>query len=380
MLKRLRRWISNSNNGRIMIKVKLCFVIPSLQTGGMERVMSELAKYFCGFNNFEVHLIMYGKSPIVFYEVPDELIIHYPKIAFNKGLRALSTIKRIFYLRHEVDGIEPDKILSFGEYWNSFVLLALIGLNYPVYISDRCSPLKKYSTKHFLLRKLLYKRAKGIIVQTEKARQIYIKEFNKVDICVIGNPIRKISSNCNELHKDKIVLTIGRLINSKHHNRLVQLFAHIPFTDWKLIIVGDDALKQRNSGILVRLITELQLEDRVLLVGQQSDVDSYLLRSKIFVFTSSSEGFPNVIGEALTAGLPVVSYDCVAGPSEMINDGENGFLIPVFNDELFRNKLQILMENDTLRKDMSRNAIISMEKFSTEHIGQMYYSFIIGKE
>ncbi len=108
-----------------------------------------------------------------------------------------------------------------------------------------------------------------------------------------------------------------------------------------------------------------------------TDVDSQYLKSKIFAFTSNSEGFPNVIGEALSAGLPVVSYDCVAGPSEMIVDGENGFLVPVFDDDLFQKRLQQLIDDEELRQKMARKAPESVEKFSIEKIGQQYLDFIL---
>ena len=97
----------------------------------------------------------------------------------------------------------------------------------------------------------------------------------------------------------------------------------------------------------------------------------------IFAFTSSSEGFPNVIGEALSSGLPVISYDCAAGPAEMIKDGENGFLTPVFDDILFQKRLQSLIDNEGLRNRMSENARRKIREFSIDKIGAEYYSFIV---
>ncbi|MDZ7634136.1 MAG: glycosyltransferase [Bacteroidales bacterium] len=95
--------------------------------------------------------------------------------------------------------------------------------------------------------------------------------------------------------------------------------------------------------------------------GYQSDTDNYYRRSRIFAFMSSSEGFPNVLGEALSAGLPVVSYDCLAGPSDLISDGDNGFLIPLFDRELFKEKLTLLMANDELASTISQAAVLSVK-------------------
>ena len=161
-------------------------VIPSLQVGGMERVMTELAWYLCGKNDLNVTLLLYGKKPVVYYSIPHNLIIHKPKSRFNDIFRLFSTIGRLIYLRNTVRTINPDSILSFGEYWNSFVLLALYNLPNPVFISDRCSPGKKFSFFHSILRGWLYPKAHGIVAQTTVANKLYQQQFKNANIKVIG--------------------------------------------------------------------------------------------------------------------------------------------------------------------------------------------------
>jgi GalNAc-alpha-(1->4)-GalNAc-alpha-(1->3)-diNAcBac-PP-undecaprenol alpha-1,4-N-acetyl-D-galactosaminyltransferase len=356
---------------------RLCLVIHSLQVGGMERVMSELAGYFCQKKDLEVHLILCGRKPEIFYYVPDNLIIHRPNLEFNNRFRHISTLRRLLFLRRTVVSINPDSVLSFGEFWNSFVLLAVYGLPYPVFISDRCSPMRNFSTFHNLLRKFLYPKAKGVIAQTEKAKQLYVSQFKHNNVCVIGNPIRRINGNNLKIERENIVLSVGRLIESKHFDKLIELFADISNPDWKLVIVGDDALKQKTSVKLKELVHSLNAEENIILVGKQTHVDSYFLCSKIFVMTSSSEGFPNVIGEAMSAGLPVVAFDCIAGPSELIDDGENGFLIPLFDFVEMKRKIIMLMQNGDLRLKLGMNAQKSMRDFFPIEIGEKYYSFIM---
>ena len=357
-------------------KKKICLVIPSLQAGGMERVMSELARYFSNKPELEIHLVLYGISPVVFYQIPGIIIIHKPGFTFNNRYRLYYTLKTLFYLRKEIIRINPVAILSFGEYWNNFVLLSLLGLEFPVYVSDRCQPDKNLRGLHNILRKILYKKTKGIIVQTEKALEIYKNIFPGARIYLIGNPIRRVDTNDN-FNKDNIILSVGRLIKSKNYDELIKVFVKLNAPDWKLIIVGGDALKQQNLNSLKLLVKELNAESKVIFTGYQKNVDNYYRRSKIFAFMSSSEGFPNVIGEALSAGLPVVAYDCVAGPSEMINDGENGFLVPVFDNEMFKEKLQLLIDNEDIRKLMSKKAKESVNKFSIEVIGEKYLKLLL---
>ena len=122
------------------------------------------------------------------------------------------------------------------------------------------------------------------------------------------------------------------------------------------------------SAGLKELARELGVEDKVIFTGASKDVNSYLLKSKIFAFTSDHEGFPNSLGEAMAAGLPVVSYDCVAGPSDMIDDGVNGYLVPVFDDELFIKRLDYLMSHEDERQQIGKAAREKIKQFDAKSI------------
>lgn len=357
---------------------KVTFVIPALHSGGMERVMSELVNFFSEKKELEIHLILYGKTREIFYSLNSEIQIHKPNFQFNEKFRVFSTLCTLFSIRLIVKRIQPESILSFGEYWNNMVLLSLIGLRYPLYISDRCQPDKSFKFPHNILRKWLYPRASGIIAQTDFAKDAFLRLKLNNNIVTIGNPIREIKDHSGVL-KQKNILSIGRLIDSKHFDRLINIFHNIKHSDWMLIIVGGDALKQKNRALLQKQINNLCIEQKVFLEGNQREVDDYYLSSTIFAFTSSSEGFPNVIGEAMSAGLPVVAYDCVAGPSEMIEDGKNGFLIPLFDDVSFEAKLRFLMENEEERIRMGAYARESIKRFSVSNIGEEYYKILLGE-
>lgn len=355
----------------------ICLVVHSLQAGGMERVMAELAGYFSKKDAVKVHLILYGINRDIFYVLPDDVIIHKPSFTFNDTNRKISSLKTLRYLRKIIKEIKPDTVLSFGEYWNNFVLLATLGLHYPVFVSDRSQPDKSLGKLQDKLRSRLYPLAKGVIAQTEKAKQIYQLFYQHPNITVIGNPIREIKNGDEVIERENIVLMVGRLIEKKHQDKLIELFVKINNPVWKLVIVGYDHLKQKHFTRLQDLVKLLGAEDRVVLAGKQINVEQYYLQSKIFAFTSSSEGFPNVIGEAMSAGLPVVAFDCVAGPSEMITDNKNGFLIPLFDYEKFQQKLAMLMTDDLLREKMAANAKESIRKFNVESIGNQFYNFIL---
>ena len=94
---------------------RLCLVIPSLQAGGMERVMSELAWYFSEKEDVELHLVLYGINREIFHSLPEHIEVHKPEFLFSNRLRFFSTLRTILFLRKKIRRLAPDSILSFGE-------------------------------------------------------------------------------------------------------------------------------------------------------------------------------------------------------------------------------------------------------------------------
>lgn len=359
--------------------MKICCVIPSLQPGGMERVMSVLINGFVKYHNAEVHLVLYGSERTVFYEINNAVITHIPPFEFNKQRRTWSTMKTMLFLRKTIRAIRPDAVLSFGALWNSLVLLSCLGVRIPIYISDRGTPHNHSTGLHARLKRFLYPKAAGIIVQTKYAEEVGRKSYRQNNFCIIGNPIRDTIVSENN-HRDNVVVSVGRLIATKHFDRLINIFEQIGNNNWKLIIIGGDADGQHHLAELQQQCEKSPLKDNIILAGTQKNVDSYLLQAKIFAFTSSEEGFPNALGEAMSAGLPAVSYDCITGPSEMIVDGQNGYLTEVFDDETFQKRLKTLMNDEELRAEMGKQAKESIKRFSEESIVEKFYKFITKTE
>lgn len=356
---------------------RICILIPSLGPGGMEKVTSELLSYFQLNNELEIHLILYGRNRNIFFSIPDGIQVHKPKFEFNNTLRFLSTLKTLFFLRSTVKSIQPDSLLSFGENWNNLVLLSTFYLGYPVFVADRAEPGKRRVGFQEFFRNKLYPYAEGIIVQTDVANEIYQKKFPENRIETIPNPF-KLDYSTEKVQRENIILSVGRLIQTKHFDLLIKIFSKVKNQMWKLVIVGGNSSQYDGMSSLKNLIKEKNLDDKVFLTGTVTDVQSWYQKSKIFAFPSSSEGFPNVIGEAMAAGLPVIAFDCIAGPSELIDDGKNGFLIPLYDTDTFQEKLQILMNNKELRKKMGRNSLEKIQAYSVDRIGEKFYKTITG--
>lgn len=354
--------------------MKIVFVTPSLATGGRERVMSALMN-FCVQKGDEVHLVLYAKNRTIYFPLDSKVVIHEPSFGACSSDN-LYALKSVLFIRKTVKKIKADRMVSFEEKWNRLALLATVGLNIKSIISNRNNPYRDYG---FVDRKLagwLYPKADLLIAQTQIAKEVYEKRYRLKKCIVIGNPINQLDVDFSTYKRENIVVSVGRLMKSKNHDRLVRIFSKTDYKDWKLVIVGGDFANQDNSAKLKKIISELHLEDNVVLAGSQKDVNSYLLKSKIFAFTSEMEGFPNVIGEAMAAKLPVVSYDCVAGPRDMITDGKDGYLIPVHDDNSFSEKLNKLMTNENLRSKMADNAVRSICRFDSETILLKFYKAI----
>lgn len=352
---------------------KICLVLPSLAGGGMERVMIELSKQFLAKPGTEVHLVLLGKSK-KFYQIPFGITLTEPNFSFNDGSWLVHALRTLKYFRKTIKTFKPDVILSFGEIWNNFVLLSLIGLKIPIFVSDRCNPQKSIGLLHDTLRRVLYKRAAGVIAQTEKAKQIFDDMKLNPVIKVIGNPVRNMYNP--GIKKEKIVLSVGRLIKSKNFDRLIEVFYSINDPEWQLIIIGGDVKGGNNRGMLREKVSGLNGTDRIKLLGQISNVEEYYNKASIFAFMSVSEGFPNVVGEAMSVGLAVVAYDCVAGPSDMIEDGINGYLINEDDEVVFSEKLKELMKNEELRDKFGSKARESILKYSAPSIGEKFYNLL----
>lgn len=355
-----------------MDKRKIAYIIPTLGTaGGAERVMSELANYTADNTNIETHLIILTKGEI-FYKISQKVIIHQPIFYHKKYSRLVFTFLLMADLRKKVKQLKPDVILSFEEIYSSFVLMATLFLGFHVFVSDRSKPDKDWGFFYNSLRKILYRFAKGIISQTHYSKVFLEKETGNTNIEIIENPIKQIIVN-PEVSREKIILNVGRLIRSKKQNLLIEIFAQCPDLSWKLVIVGSGPEKEN----LISLIRKLEIQERVILIDAVSNIEDFYSISKIFAFTSVSEGYPNTLGEAMSAGLACLSFDCIAGPSELIDDGINGFLIEEENTEKYIDKMILLMRDEELQKRLGCAAKEKVSSLTIDKIATKYLKFLL---
>lgn len=333
--------------------MKIDFYISSLSGGGAENVLTTLAKEFKN-DNHSVSITSLEKRP-QFYKVDDgiELIKYDNK---NKG-RLKEIITDFKAIRKQMKKRkDTDVCVSFLSRCNLQVLLCSLFLNKKVIVCDRNNPLMEHSKPVFYLSCQIYRLATAVFVQTEKIKSFYPKYLQK-KIYVLENPVdtEKLDAQAPaDIEKENTIISIGRLEPQKDFKTLISAFAKVAvkYPHWKVKIFGKGDMREE----LQAFIDEKGLTERVLLCGRTETPFKELKKSKIFVLSSHYEGFPNVLCEGMYAGLGCISSDCVSGPSELINEGVNGYLFDVGDVDMLTNKLDKLMNDEKLRAQVGNAA------------------------
>lgn len=189
------------------------------------------------------------------------------------------------------------------------------------------------------------------------------------NVSVIPNPSTFHTDQTSSLSEKKVI-SVGRLTPQKNYASLIRAFKNVTekHPDWILEIYGDGPQEVE----LKSLITQLNLEKHVFLKGFSSNVKDVMTNASIFALSSVFEGFGLVIVEAMACGLPVVSYACPCGPKDIISEEKDGFLINVNDEVALANKINTLIENKDLQKQMSNAAITKAEKYKIENITSIW--------
>lgn len=332
--------------------MKLAFYISSLSGGGAEKVLVTIANHYAK-EGHEVHIVSLEKRK-QFYVIDKRIILHKQQ---NKGNSISVLIKDFLFIKNCFSNIASDVTISFLSRTNLLLLISRIFVNHKLVVCDRNNPLKEHSKVVFFLSCQLYRLANEIVVQTNKIKSYYPKYLQK-KISVIENPLDMDSLNRQlidgEESKEQTIISAGRLEKQKDFYTLIKAFkeSDVASEGWKLKIFGQGKMRQE----LENYSESLALGNEVEFCGPSKVLFREMKNSDIFVLSSFYEGFPNVLCEAMYAGLPCIATDCVSGPSELITDTINGFLVPVGDVEKMAEKIWILAHDVKLREDLGKNA------------------------
>jgi glycosyltransferase involved in cell wall biosynthesis len=216
-----------------------------------------------------------------------------------------------------------------------------------------------------------YGRFDALVVLTGEDEHDYRQELGDAPTRVvrIPNALPALGGGTAAL-EEKAVVAAGRLTGQKGFDLLIRAYALVAREEpeWKLRIYGDGALR----GELEQLIAELGLQDTVYLMGATTEIGEELARGSVFALSSRFEGFGMVLVEAMSKGLPVVSFDCPRGPAEIVEDGVDGVLVPNGDIEALARALVDLIRDEPRRKALGAAGLVKSRSYEIGPIGERW--------
>lgn len=371
-------------------KISIVYCTPSLYIpGGVERVLTLKANYFADIFGYEVTIVLTdGLNRPNAFTLSDKVKVINLNINFEelwhcsflnkmvkyllKQYRYKKELKKLLMnirpditdslLRREVNFITEinDGSVKIGE-------LHVSKRNFRTYKDIETNFIKEYFSKYWISSTIpSIKRLKRFVVLTEEDKDSW-NELNNV--VAIPNPVSFTTKKKSNL-TTKRILSVGRYDYVKGYDLLLKAWSKLEnsFLDWRLDIYGAG-----NKGPYYKLIDELGIDQKRCGLNDSTDnIEKEYLESSVYVLSSRFEGFPMVLLEAMSCGLPVVSFACPCGPRDAIVDGVNGLLVRNGDvDELVK-VLSRIMSNAELRSSISNAALDSIKRYNIDSIANRW--------
>ena len=357
-----------------MLNKKICLYIGSLSRGGAERVVVNLATYLHR-EGYAVTIVTKEQESRE-YAVPEGVKRILGDICGDEitHSRIKNFLNRVKKLRQIWKRERPDLLVSFIKKNNLMAILSSRGLGLPVLVAVRSAAFREYPGIYRYIARILFQKADGVIIQTPEQANYFGRKISR-KATMLPNPIRPdYIGAAYEGKRQNEIVTVGRLDENKNQVMLVKAFALIAnkYPDMRVLIYGEGSAKEQ----ITEVIAQHDLEGRVILAGHQEDVKGKIQAARIFVLTSRVEGIPNAMIEAMALGLVPVSTDFGGGgASQLIRDGENGFIVPVDNVHALAGCLECILSDEKLEKQMREQAIKSCKRFDPEIVNEQWEAY-----
>ena len=353
--------------------MRCLFVAPGMLFGGAERVMSILANEW-GKNNVETTILVTETKAISKYPLSDKVTIigcHNEKE--RARIPQFTVIKKV---RDVCKEWKPDVVISFYNDLCALTALAITGLHIPLIYSERNDPNRTNQRQVDLLyRKIVESMADKIVFQTAGAQRCYSKRVQEKSK-VILNPLNTYGFPSHDFSCEKSeIVSVGRLEAQKNQKLLIDAFELIAsdFPEYQLTIYGEGSLRKE----LEDYVKAKGLQERVFLLGNQTNIQEHIKDASLFVLSSDYEGIPNVLIEAMAIGLPCVSTDCSPGGArELIEDGVNGLITPCGDANKLSDAMRMLLSNKAYAKACGIEALKIREKTDVRKISEDWLGYI----
>ena len=231
-----------------------------------------------------------------------------------------------------------------------------------------------YNIKLYI-KTLIYKLSDGVICNSNESKRFFIEKSYKKKIINIYNPLicKKNIIKKNNYKNKNLLLTVSRLENQKNIIGLIEAFKIVKekFSKIKLIIIGSGSQKK----LILTKISKLKLNESVKIIKNDNPSKFYSI-AKIFILNSLWEGLPNVLIEAMSYKIPIISSNCISGPSELLSNGKFGYLTPVGNNKKLAEKIIYVLLNYKKAEKKAFLASQSICRFDYLTQCNKYYKFI----
>jgi glycosyltransferase involved in cell wall biosynthesis len=351
----------------------IAFVLPGIDAGGSEHVVTMLANAFAD-RGCKVTLLAFtpaGAKP--FYSLSERVSFRSLGLSSGAGRqsRPVHILRRLSRLKKALRETDPDLAISFLTRTNILTLLARPAC--PVIVSERNNAQQQPVGRTWrLLRRLLYPRASALVTMTDGAMKQF-EGFQPRITRIIPNHAAAFPVSARERSGTSLV-AVGRLVRQKGFDLLLDAFARVApvHPEWTLTIWGEG--EERRS--LENQRNVLGLDARVRLPGVTAVHGSWTENADIFILSSRFEGWGLVVGEALAAGIPTIAFDCDFGPAEMISHNHTGVLVPPGNVDLLAKELDRVIMDTGLRRRLAAAGPATMRRFEPASIVELWWNLV----
>jgi glycosyltransferase involved in cell wall biosynthesis len=355
--------------------MKILFLTSSMQGGGAERVAALLANAWATIGHQVTLMPTFSARGDCVYRLAETVQLEFLSDHCEAGAGRLARLKT---LRRFIRTLRPHVIVSFLPHVNIAALLAARGTGIPVIVCERTYPpllQPPLPMSYRILRRLTYPWAAALVSQTQATGEWLRRRAPRTKIAVIANPVVLPMNDSEPViypgtslrPNDRLLLWVGRMDAAKRPQLIIDAFVEIAASapDWRLVMLGDGPLRQ----VMQDRATEAGFSDRISLPGFAGNLGSWYQRADIYVMTSSYEGFPNSMLEAMSHGTAAVAFDVPTGPAELSDGGRRLALLP--DDEHVARLvpcLTQLMQNADKRASLAAEAHEVVEAFSVGSI------------